>query len=598
MSEGQKGIMKLIKYISLFIIIFSTSITSAQVTFEAKVSKKKLGINERLRIDFVMNKDGDNFVPPNFEHFTVIGPNQSISNSWLNGVRSFSKTYSYFLIPKKKGKFTINQATIEIDGEIYKTSPISIVITSAVDKPTDPNDPNFIVSENIHLVTEISKTNPYLNEAITVVYKLYASPNVRLSNLREIDNPRYNNFWSQTIKIGELKLENGTYKGKDYHYVVFRKIVLYPQKSGKLVLEPLALNISVDVPTSKRDFFGSRVMKTVHKTVSTDNRTITVKSLPESGKPDNFTGAVGDFSFKVTTSKNELKATEALQAKLEVSGKGNLKLFKLPRLTLPSSLEVYEPEYIENVNTNLSGMQGKISDSYTIVPSYQGKYPIPSIAFSYFDLKTERYKTISSNELIINVTDGPTNINAVNQNSSVFNSNKKEVVLSNNQFASFKTKPNLVSVKTTPFFKTKLFWGSLLVPFLAIPIAIFVRRKKDERDQDVIGKKVRRTNKLARKYLSKAKKVLGNKVAFYDALERALHNYLKSKLNIETSEFNKDKIQELLKEKLVNDSTIEEFNDLLKGCELARYTPFTNVEMQQDYDKAAKVISTIDKQIR
>lgn len=585
--------------LNFFIIVFLLAgVVSAQVTFETKVSKKKLGINERLRVDFVMNEDGDNFEPPSFEHFTVIGPNQSISNSWVNGVKTFSKTYSYFLVPKKKGKFTINQAKIEIDGKIYKTLPVYIVVTSAVSVPTNPNDPNYVVSENIHLEVAISNTNPYLNEAITVVYKLYASPEVRLSNLREIDNPRFNDFWSQNINIKELKLENGTYDGKDYHYVVFRKMVLYPQKTGKLSLEPLALNISVGVATSKRDFFGSKIFETVHKTVTTDTRTINVKTLPEQGKPDNFSGAVGDFDFKVSLSKNELKATEALQAKLEISGKGNLKLIKLPRLTLPSSLEVYEPEHKENVSTNLYGMKGKISDSYTIVPSFQGKYPIPAIAFSYFDPKTKRYKTISSKELVINVNEGPKNNSGDKDDISVASINKKKVVLSSDQFASFKTRSNLISVKRTPFFKTTIFWTSLLVPFLAIPIAIIVRRRKDERDMDIVGQKIRKANKLARKYLGQAKRELGNKVAFYEALERALHNYLKSKLNIETSEFSKDKIRQLLNDKTVAENAIEEFNELLQSCELARYTPFTNVQMQQDYDKAAKVISTLDKQIR
>ena len=155
--------------------------------FEAKVSKNKLGINERLRIDFEMNKDGDHFNPPDFNNFTVVGgPNQSVSNSWVNGVRSFTKTYSYFLAPKKQGSFTIGQASIDIDGETYKTIPLKIEVTSAVDKPKDPNDPNYLAAENIHLVAEVSKTNPYLNEAITVVYKLYVSPNTGVDNWQEI----------------------------------------------------------------------------------------------------------------------------------------------------------------------------------------------------------------------------------------------------------------------------------------------------------------------------------------------------------------------------------------------------------------------------
>ena len=572
-----------------------TCFASAQVTFEAKVSKKKLGVNERLRIDFVMNKDGDNFTPPNFENFTIVGgPSQTISTQWLNGVKKSSKTFSYFLAPKKRGKFTIGQSTIEIDGEIYKTVPVTIEVTAAIDKPKDPNDPNYIASQSIHLVAEVSKTNPYLNEAITVVYKLYISPNTGVETWREIDNPRYTDFWSQNINVKELKLVPSKYNGEDYRYVVLRKTVLYPQKTGKLNIEPLTLDVKVQVPTNRRDIFGSRLVKMVNRTVAAGSRTINVKPLPEAGKPLDFSGAVGSFDFEVSTNKSELKATEALQATVKVSGKGNLKLFELPKLTLPSSLEVYEPEHSEKVSTNLSGMQGQITDNYTIVPSFQGKYPVPSVSFSYFDLKTKSYKTITSKEIVINVNEGP--INNIENNTSTLT--KQPITQSGGQFLSFKTTTNFTSIESSYFFKSKLFWTLLLVPFLAIPLAIFLRHKKEERDRDVVGNKVRTANKLAKKYLGEAKKTLGNKEAFYNAMERALHNYLKSKLHIETSDFSKDKIEELLTNKSVNNSVVIEFIDLLKSCELARYTPFSNVEMQQDFSKAARVISIIDKQIK
>jgi predicted house-cleaning noncanonical NTP pyrophosphatase (MazG superfamily) len=592
--------MKFSKHILILVLAFATTFTFAQgevsdVKFEAKVSKKKLGVNERLRIDFVMNKDGDNFNPPSFENFTVVGgPSQSINNSWINGVRSFSKTYSYFLAPKQRGKFKIGQATIEIDGEIFKTSPIDINVTAAVDKPKDPNDPDYIVQQNIHLVAEVSKTNPYLNEAITVVYKLYVSENTGVSNWRELDTPRYSDFWSQNIDMKGVKIQNGKYKGEDYRYVVLRKTVLYPQKTGKLNIEPLTLDITVDVPTNRRDIFGGRLMQSVHRTVAAGNRTINVKPLPETGRPMDFTGAVGTFDFKVSTSKNTLKATEALEATVEVTGNGNLKLFELPKLSLPSALEVYEPEHQEKISVNLNGMRGKSSDSYTIVPSYQGKYPIPSVSFSYFDLKEERYKTITSDEIVINVNEGPINANNV----VTSNNSKQQVVTSGNQFASFKTKTNFVSIQQSKFFNSNLFWLLLLVPFLAIPIAILVRKKQEARQGDVVGNRIRKANKLARKYLGEAKKNLGSKEQFYNALERALHNYLKAKLNIETSEFSKEKIQELLNTKSVDESTISQFIELLKNCEMARYSPFSNVEMQLDYDKAVQVILLIDRQIR
>ena len=156
---------------------------AAQVRFETKLSKNRLGLNERLRVSFEMNQNGDNFIPPNFDGFSVIGgPNQSVSNSYVNGVRSFSKTYTYFLTPNRKGKLTIGQASIQIDGEVYKTSPKQVEVTEAVNNPNSPQArATAIADENLHLVAEISKTNPYLNEAVTVIYKLYFSSEISVS---------------------------------------------------------------------------------------------------------------------------------------------------------------------------------------------------------------------------------------------------------------------------------------------------------------------------------------------------------------------------------------------------------------------------------
>jgi len=581
----------------LLLTFFMSGFLSAQVSFEAKVSKKRLGINERLRIDFTMNTDGDNFEPPSFKNFTVVGgPSQSINNSWINGTRSFSKSYSYFLAPKKRGEFTIGQATIEIEGKIYKTVPVKITVTAAIDKPKDPNDPNYIASEKIHLVAEISNGNPYLNEAITVVYKLYVAQNTGVRNWREIDNPRYSDFWSQNIDVKGINIQQGTYKGEDYRYVVLRKTVLYPQKTGKLSIEPLSLDVTVEVPSNRRDVFGRSFMSTVNRTVSSKNRTLDVKPLPESGKPENFSGAVGDFDFKVTTNKQTLNATEALELKVTASGKGNLKLFKLPRPILPSALEVYEPEHSEKVSTRTSGMQGTISDTYTVIPNFQGSYPIPKVSFSYFDLKTKRYRTVTSKRLIIEVSEGPKNTSGSNKNTPV--TPTENIIPTNlNAFSSFKTSTNFQPITSEPFFNSQLFWLLLLGPFLLIPFIIFIVKHRAIRALDVSGNKLRKTTRLARKYLSDAKKSLGQKEQFYNALERALHNYLKSKLRLETSEFNKEKIEELLGNKNINSATLEGFISLLTSCELARYTPLSTVDMQNDYKKAAGVINDLDKQL-
>ncbi|QIE60028.1 protein BatD [Rasiella rasia] len=589
--------MKRFSVLILVCCMLLAGIAQAQVTFVAKVSKKKIGLNERVRVDFEMNQDGDNFNPPEFEGFQVVGgPNQAISNSYFNGKRSYSKTYSYFLAPSSKGTKTIGQASIEIEGKTYKTPPVSVVVTNPVKISKDGSNAEYIADENVHLVAEISNTNPYLSEAITVTYKLYVSHQVSItSNWREISSPKYADFWSQNINTqGNYKVYEGKYKGEDYRYVILRSTVLYPQKIGELEIEPLTLDIPIDVRSNKRTFFGRQPMVRVNKTVSAGSRTIDVKPFPIEGKPDEFAGAVGDFQFQVSTNRTTLDANEALELTTKISGKGNLKLFDLPSLKLPSALEVYEPERVNQVTVQADGMRGAIAEKYTVVPQFKGNYPIRPITFTYFNPKTEKYETLSSEEVVINVANGP--VASTEKTDKAITTTDTD--LDDTQFKFIQLDANLEPIATTSFFKSTLFWSLLGGPMLLIPLFILVGKKRKERMADVQGNKLRKADKLARKYLSNAKKNMKDRVVFYEALERALHNYLKAKLNIETSDFSKEKISTLLAERSVEPQVISEFIQLLKSCEYARYTPTSEVAMQQDYEKAAKVISTIDKQIQ
>ena len=588
------------RLVSIFILFILMGIgVQAQVSFVVKASKKTLGINERLRIDFEMNEDGDNFVPPSFKGFNVVGgPNQSISNSWINGKRSYSKTYSYFLAPKSQGTFSINQATIEIDDQIYKTTPLKIIITEAVSKPKDGNSANYVASENVHLIAEVSKSNPFLNEAITIVYKLYVSNDVSITrSWQELDTPKFQDFWSQYIEEKrEQQIYETTYEGKPYRYVILKKAVLYPQKTGELTIEPLTLDVPIDVQGNTRDIFGRRRMTRVNRTISAGKRIINVKPLPTEGRPDDFSGAVGNFNFSVSVNKTMLDANEALELKIRTKGIGNLKLFNLPSLTLPSSLEVYEPVRDNKVAINIKGMNGFISDTYTIIPQYKGSYPIRPISFSYFDVTSAKYKTIISDEIVVKVQNGPVPNQLTEVNKSL--STENDLSLTNNQFKYIKTSTKFISINDLVFFKTFKFWCLLSIPFVFIPIIILIGNTRRKRLNDIEGKRYRIATRLAKKYLSEAKNNIGKQELFYDSLERALHNYLKAKLAIVTSEFSKEKIIELLTDRKVEKNVVSDFEGLLKSCEFARYTPTSNVAIQQDYNKAVKVISSIDKQFQ
>jgi len=580
------------RYLILFLLCFQGLL--AQVQFEARVSKTTLGLNERLRIDFVMNIDGDNFVPPSFDGFRIIaGPSQQVSQSWINGKTSFEKSYSYFLLPTQKGTLTIRQAVIEFNGQIYKTQPIKINVTAATEQPRDPNDSQISADDNLYLVADITNTNPYINQPITVVYKLYFSYNIGINKWDELSKPKYNDFWSQNIEIKDLILEEGMFKGERYRYVVLKKVILYPQKSGKLVIEPLSMDIDVKLPTNRRDMFGRVVGVDVNKRVSAGAKTINVKALPEAGKPADFTGAVGKFDFKAIPSKTTLKNGESLDLVLSVTGTGNLKLFTLPKPEVPNALEMYDAVHDEKVNTPLSGMNGKISDSYTIVPQYKGDYVIKPMHFSYFDLSSGTYKTISSSEIKINVLDGPTQ-SAESQASASTGKNKIEPV---EQFRYIDLRTELVSSKEPAFFGSNKYYGLLLLPFLLLPIIVLFRKKKEAIESDVFGNRIKMNNRLAKKYLSEAKKQINNKEPFYVALEKAMHNFLKAKLHIETSEMSKDNIRELLLSRKANPQAVNDFIALTENCEIARYAPSSSATIQHDFDKAVSIISELEKQI-
>ena len=584
-------------FVSVLVMMMALGQAMAQgVSFEAKVSKRTLGLNERLRVDFIMNENGDDFTPPSFSGFRVVGgPNQSISNSWVNGKRSFSKTYTYFLTPTQKGALTIAQATIDIDGETYKTTPVKITVTEAVEVPRDPNSPEYLIDDNLHLVAEISNTRPYLNEAITVVYKLYFRSPLRISDGRAVENHQFADFWSHNIDIPQLKVENSTYKGETYSVVVWKKSVLYPQKTGKLTLEPLSLSLVIDLPSNRRDFFGNRILQQSSRTITAGRRTIDVKSLPEKGKPANFMGAVGQFNFDALINKNTLKATESFEIKLKVTGNGNLKLFNLPKLVLPNTLEVFEPEHAENVKTTLSGMQGNIEDNYTVVPRFQGKYPVASVSFSYFDPKKEEYFTLRSSEHIVDVYGGPVANNLNDNTTSV--AAKQLLANTDESFRFIKLKPNLEPIVKKEFWNSKLFYALLASPMFLLIAFVLLMQRNQRIAGDVEGSRLRVANRLSKKYLGEAKKNLKNKTLFYDALERALYNYLKARLKIKADDFSKDKIAEILSDKKLAGAEIQSFIALLENCEVARYSHATDAKMQQDFDQALSVISNIDKKL-
>ncbi|MGY8971617.1 MAG: BatD family protein [Flavobacteriales bacterium] len=561
----------------------------------ASVSKNKLGLNQRVKIQFTINKQGaDNFQAPNFKNFQIVsGPSQSISQSWVNGSASFSQSYNYIIKPLKKGEFLIPAASIKLNNKILTSKPVKVIVLDPVDIPKDPNDPNYIAQQNVHLVAEISKSSPYVGEGIYVEYRLYVSQNISVRDFSYTDSPQYNGFWNQDIKIRGLTTQNGTYNGEQYRYVVLQKALLIPTKSGKLTIDPIEMDIVIGVPTGRGDFFGNPIVKNITKSFASAKKFIRSKELPIEGKPESFNGAVGDFNFIVSSSKNILKSNETATVSVKVTGNGNLKLFELPEIKTPSELEVFTPEQKEKINVTSRGIRGSVTKNYTIVPQFKGKYKIPSTEFSYFDLKEKKYVRLTSEDIFVDVLEGKELVT----DSDLASNAKKDIVVTGANFRYIQTSSAFSLANESDFYTSKFYYLILILPLLFIPIGIVIAKRNEARSNDVLGNKLRKADRLAKKYLSEAKKQLGTKEAFYVALEKALHNYLKAKLRIETSDISKEKITELLKRKSVNESTIRSFIEVFNSCDMARYSPVSVVEMKDDYEKSRLVITQIDKQL-
>jgi hypothetical protein len=563
------------------------------ILFEVSLSKEKLGLNERLRVDFTMNRDGDHFEAPAFKGFKVLmGPSQSTSSSWINGVRSFSRTFSFILQPTAKGSWTIGQAEITIDGTVYKTAARKVEVTDAVAKPSDEQTAQDVADQNVRVISEVSKTNPYLNEGILITYKLLVGSGVNVTNFNSLNAAEYTHFWNQDLPVNAYNFEPTTYEGKSYQSVVLKRVLLYPQKTGKLSLKPYTFELSVDVPTNRRDFFGRPLYAPATRVASTAEITIDVKELPQENRPASFTGAVGSFDFFVTPNKTALDAGTALEIEVRVTGKGNLKLFGLPELKVPAALERYTPENKQKINNSRSGMEGSISDRYTIITNFQGSYPIPGLEFSYFDPKAKKYVTRTTEEINIQVLGGANSAGTTN-NAGVQSPAPIERA---EGFRFIKLNHQLAPLASTSFIEDLNFYSLWLAPLLLLPILGWWIRFNRARGHDLGALKRKASSRMAKKYLAQAQKALKTPDSFYLALEKSFQHFLKARLSIETADMTNDTVEELLMAQGVSKGVSGRLIELLNRCAMARYSPQQISDMLEDYNRALEVLTDLDKQ--
>jgi len=575
---------------------------AAAVSFSAKISHNTVEVGQRIQVTFTVNSSGGSFTPPSFQKFRVLsGPNQSNSMQYVNGKTSRTTSISYVLQATQKGSFEFGPATIKVEGKTYKTKPlkIKVVDASSTSSNAQRNKQNQRKSDGqrledyVYIKTTVDKREAYIGEKVTASFKLYSKLSLTGINIEAL--PALNGFWSQDIRsYDQIQLSREQINGEIYNVAELQQVLLYPQRSGELVIDPLEMNVTVQVKSRRtrsvfEQMFGS--YETKELIAKSNLIKIKVKPLPKKNKPEDFSGAIGSFNMKMTSNKDSVVANEAIDVKIEISGKGNLPLIGAPDLNFPSDFEVYDPESKDNFQISLAGAQGKKNFNYLVIPRHSGKFKLDPFHFSYFDLKSKTYKTITAKPIEINVSKGEEG-----ENVAYSSSRKEEVELLNTDIRYIHIN-NLMLASTNDFFYgSPLFYSLIGLAFLIMIAAYFISKKLKIKNSDTVGLRKSKANKLAKKRLAKAKNYLDKdeSALFHEEISAALYGYFADKFNISIADLSQEKISELLK-KIPNTTEVQlKIKSVLEEAEMARFAPTSSIDNVSLYNKSVEIISIME----
>ncbi len=596
-----------------------------EVVFKAQAPKQVV-VGRPFQISFTVNHRSRDLQAPEFTDFDVLsGPYSSTSSStsFTNGhmSSSYEQTYTYMLMARKAGTFTIGPATVKVSGDRIQSNGVRIEVLPE-DQPSS-NSPQggqtggagqtatrsnssqsgqaSASSENIFIRTIATKTRVHEQEALMVTYKLYFA-NVDVAQLtNNIKLPEFTGFLKQELEQGEIQTELEHYNGRNYQTAVLYRTILYPQHSGDIAIDPAHFEAILRVQTQQRvrsifdDFFGSYT--NVTKALTAPGVTIHVAPLP-GGKPAGFSGGVGKFTLTPSISQTEVQANEAVTIKLDISGAGNMKLLKTPAIDWPEGFEPYDPKVTNNFKTTTSGVSGTKSIEYLAIPRSGGEYTIPSVKFSYFDIEEKAYKTLSTPEYTIRVKRGAGENSVVSDQSAVISYTQKEDIKQlGTDIRYIDTKAPKGNTEYSVQ-NTDLIWVWYAAPSILALILLIILRKQIKEASDLTRMRYKRANKVAQKRLKAASKALkaNDKDAFYAAIEQAAWTYLSDRLSIPTADLNKDNIASLLTQKGVSDALIAEVKNVLSTAEFARYAPSTDHGMDDLYTATTNLINNLEDQ--
>lgn len=611
------------KIVFLWMVLIAVGVNAFaddKVSFTAS-APDAVAVGDQFRLSYtVTTQQVRDFRAPSIKGFDVLmGPSRSQQSSMqiINGktTSTSSITFTYILMATAEGDFTIPGATITANGNQLVSNSVKIKVLPA-DQAAESSSGNgggrsggstsrasagtSVSNTDLFITATASKTTVYEQEAFLLTYKIYT-----LVDLRMFDNvklPDFKGFHSQEVELPNDRrwgLEH--YKGRNYQTTVYRQFVLFPQQSGKLTIDAARFDAVIDKATGVSDPFeaffngGANVVQ-VKKSIVTPQLTIDVKALP-AGKPMDFTGGVGEFNITSSINSTNVKTNDAVTVKLVISGTGNLKLLSNPEVKFPEDFEVYDPKVDNKFRLTNAGLSGSKVVEYLAIPRSAGTYKIPAVTFSYFDVNSRSYKTLTTEEYELHVEKGEGNANQTIANFT----NKEDLKVLNEDIRFIKQNDVVLSPKGVFFFGSLTCYLFYLIPGIAFIVFFVMYRKQIAANSNIAKMRTKKANKVAVKRMKLAGKLLeeNKKDTFYDEVLKALWGYISDKLSIPVSRLSKDNIEEELRNYGVDDALIKEFLEVLNNCEFARFAPGDdNQAMDKIYSASLEVIGKMESSIK
>ena len=597
----------------IHIFVFTLMLAVVALTSQAQIAvsvPSHVEAGENFRLSYTINtQDVDEFragnIPGGLE--LIAGPYTSQQSSYrmVNGHTSSSSsiTFTYTLYAAKDGSFTIPPAHARINGRMVASRAAKVVVSGrsrnsggapkmhGEDESREPSMASAgtrITANDLFIKVTANKRRVHEQEPILLTYKVYS-----LVDLTQLEGkmPDLTGFHSQEVPLPQQKsfhLER--VNGKPYRAVTWSQYVMYPQMTGKLQIPSITFKGIVVQQNRSVDPFeaflnGGSGYVEVHRNIVAPGLTVQVDPLP--AKPAGFSGGVGRFNISAQLTKKEVKAGDPVTLRVVVGGNGNLKLIKQPEVNFPKDFDKYDAKVTDKTKLTSTGVGGNMIYDFLFVPRNQGTYTIPAVSFTYYDTGLNAYKTIKTQpfKLVVDKGDG-------NSTSADYDAQKDNDI---HDIMSGKCEQRQVG---NFFFGSTSWWISLLLPLIAFIVLLVIFRKRALDHADAVKMRGKKANKIARKRLKKASKLMfqGKSEAFYDEVLRALWGYVGYKLNIPVEQLNRDNITEKLQSHQVDDATIGKFISALDTCEFERYAPGdASGNMEKTFNSAMTAIEEIEE---